>query len=440
MSFLSSTNRRGFKINIPLFFSLLLLSSIGLISLISTTILPSGEFGELDIVYKQILFLLIGILTYIAISYIDLSYLKHWQFLLTIYILTLLLLVITLLFAPTINFVKRWLVIGGIQIQPSEIAKVTVILFTSVILSKKDSFNEWFLFFLSFLLTIPFVILIYLEPDASMAFLTLVIWFLVAFLGLSDPIRNTILLTIVACFASPFLLSSITGNLLWYILLIPGIVLSVFAFYSNKPWKNLVVIVALIGLILGIFSSTIWSSLLKDYQKDRIVAFFEPTGRESDIGFNVNQSRIAIGSGKIFGKGFGNGTQSKRNFLPEHQTDFIFASFAEEFGLLGSLFLIAVYGYIILFCFLTAVNIVDEPMLSLISLGVGVKLLFEVFINIGTNTGAIPATGIPLPLMSAGGSITIMTYLSLAFVGNIAFNTSNLNKLKQRNIVDIYEN
>jgi len=440
MSFLSSAEKRGFKINIPLFFSLLLLSSIGLISLISTTILSSGGFGELEIVYKQILFLLIGILTYIAISYIDLSYLKHWQFLLAIYILTLLLLVITLLFAPTINFVKRWLVVGGIQIQPSEIAKVTVILFTSVILTKKDSFNEWFLFLVSFLLTIPFVILIYLEPDASMAFLTLLIWFFVAFLGLSDPIRNTILLTIVTCFASPFLLSSITGNLLWYILLIPGVVLSVFAFYSNKPWKNLVVIVALIGLVLGIFSSTIWSNILKEYQKDRIVAFFEPTGREADIGFNVNQSRIAIGSGKIFGKGFGNGTQSKRNFLPEHQTDFIFASFAEEFGLLGSLFLITVYGYTILFCFLTAVNMVDNPMLSLISLGVGVKLLFEVFINIGTNTGAIPATGIPLPLMSAGGSITIMTYLCLAFVGNIAFNTSNLNKLKERNIIDIYEN
>jgi rod shape determining protein RodA len=86
------------------------------------------------------------------------------------------------------------------------------------------------------------------------------------------------------------------------------------------------------------------------------------------------------------------------------------------------------------------VNVVEDPMLSLISLGVGVKILLEVFINIGTNTGAIPATGIPLPLMSAGGSITIMTFLCLGLVGNIAFNTSNLSKLRQRNIVDIYEN
>ncbi len=439
MSFLSSTNKRSIKVNTTILFILFLLSGIGILSLLSTTILPSGTFGDLDIVYKQLLFIILGLVTYIIFSYIDLSYLKHWQILLAIYLLTLLLLIFTLLFAPTINFVKRWLVIGGIQIQPSEIAKVTVTIFTAVILSKKDTINEWLLFVISFLLTLPLAILIYLEPHASMALLTLATWFFVAFLGLSNPVRNTILLIILSSLTGAFLLSSITSNHNWYFLAIPGVILSIFAFYSSKSWKNLAVIVFAIGILLGFISSTVWENVLKDYQKDRIVAFFNPEGTESDIGFNVNQSRIAVGSGKIFGKGFGNGTQSKRNFLPEHQTDFIFASFAEEFGLVGSLFLMAIYGYIVLFCFFTAINIAEDPMLSLISLGVGVKVLLEVFINIGTNTGAIPATGIPLPLMSAGGSITLMTFLCLALVGNISSNVSKLGRVEQRNLVNIYE-
>ncbi len=402
--------------NMKILLPLVILSVIGIITLLSTTILSRGGFGDLEIVYKQILFVFVGIILFLLLSRIDLSYLKHWQVVTIIYITTLLLLLITFFFAPTINYVRRWLVIGGIQIQPSEIAKVVVILYTAVIMSKKDTYNEWLLFFVSFLLTIPFVILIYIEPDASMTLLTLAIWFLVAFLGLTNPIRNTIIILIVSCILGAFLFSTITGNLLWLLLIIPGLILSVFSFYTNNPWRKAVIIALAIAFLLGIVSTTVWDQMLRDYQKDRIIAFFNPIGTEADIGFNVNQSRIAIGSGRLFGKGFGNGTQSKRNFLPEHQTDFIFASFAEEFGLVGSLFLMSLYGYLIVLCFLIGMNTSDNQFLSLLALGMGVKVLLEVFINIGTNTGAIPATGIPLPLMSAGGSISVMTFVSLALV------------------------
>lgn len=408
--------KRNFFPDIKIFLPLLILSSIGIISLLSTTVLPKGGFGDLEIVNKQILFVLVGIILYFVISRIDLSYLKHWQVVAVIYVLTLLLLILTFLFAPTINFVRRWLVVGGIQIQTSEIAKVVVILYTAVIMSKKNLFNEWLLFLVSFLMTIPFVIFIYLEPDASMTILTLGVWFFVAFMGLSNPVRNTIILIIFSSILGGLLLSTITGNLLWLLLIIPGLVLALFTFYSKQPWKKIIVITLIVAFLLGLVSSVAWERVLRGYQKERIVAFFNPTGTEADIGFNVNQSRIAIGSGRIFGKGFGNGTQSKRDFLPEHQTDFIFASFAEEFGLVGSLFLISLYGYLIVMCFLVGMNTSQNRFLSLLALGVGVKLLLEVFINIGTNTGAIPATGIPLPLMSAGGSITVMTFVALGFV------------------------
>jgi len=419
MNSLSSTAKRSSSLGVSIILPLLILSTMGILTLLSTTILPKGGFGNLEIVYKQILFVILGFILFFLVSRVDLSYIKHWQSIFIIYIPTLILLVVTLLFAPTINFVKRWLLIGGVQIQPSEIAKLVVIIYTAVLMSKKDSFNEWLLFGISFLLTIPFVVLIYLEPDASMSLLILLIWFFVAFMGLTNPLRNTAVLLVLSLILGGFLLGTITGSLAWYLLIIPGVIITIFVFYSQNSWRQAVVISLIVGVFIGLLTSVIWQGLLQDYQKDRIVAFLNPSETESDIGFNVNQARIAIGSGQLLGKGFGNGTQSKRDFLPEHQTDFIFASFAEEFGLVGSLFLIGLYGYLIVRCFLIAMDSSKEQFFSLLVLGIGIKLLFEVFINLGTNTGAIPATGIPLPLMSAGGSITIMTLLAFGLVQNI---------------------
>ncbi len=419
MNLLDSTSKRGSLFGVSIILPLLLISAIGILTLLSTTILPQGGFGDLDIVYKQILFVIFGFILFFLVSRVDLSYIQHWQSILIIYLPTLILLIVTLLFAPTINFVKRWLVIGGIQIQPSEIAKLVVIIYTAVLMSRKDKFNEWLLFGVSFLLTLPLVVLIYLQPDASMSLLILLIWFFVAFMGLTNPLRNTAILFVLSFVLGGFLLGTITGSLGWYLLIIPGVILTIFIFYSKNTWGQAAVISLIVAIFLGLFTSVIWQGLLQDYQKDRIVAFLNPSETESDIGFNVNQARIAIGSGQLLGKGFGNGTQSKRDFLPEHQTDFIFASFAEEFGLVGSLFLICLYGYLIVHCLLIAMGTSKNQFLSLLVLGIGIKLLFEVFINIGTNTGVIPATGIPLPLMSAGGSITVITLLAFGLVQNV---------------------
>lgn len=194
-----------------------------------------------------------------------------------------------------------------------------------------------------------------------------------------------------------------------------------------------------VGITLGSISSVIWENILHDYQKERIEVFLDPSGKEDDMGFNVNQSRIAIGSGQIFGKGFGNGTQSKRDFLPEHETDFIFASYAEEFGLVGSMFLIFVYATLVLICIFKSIKTTDNKMFSLISLGIGLMILLQVFINIGTNLGTIPATGIPLPFMSVGGSSTIMTLLSLGIIQNIHNSISGKLNTNKKQILDIYE-
>ncbi|MFA6754688.1 MAG: FtsW/RodA/SpoVE family cell cycle protein, partial [Candidatus Dojkabacteria bacterium] len=313
----------GSNFELKLLIPSLLISVIGIITLLSTTIQSDGTFGDSTIVVKQLIFLLTGYFFYFLISRVDLSYSKYWQIILPIYIVTLISLILVLLVGPVINNAQRWLVIGGIQIQPSEFAKITVVFITAFILSQKDKYNQWILLIISLLAVLPIALLIYLEPDGSMSVLVLAIWFFVAFTGLDDQLRNSVAVAIVLLGTLGFLLWSILGSPIWLLLLLVGLIISIFGYYYRDKWRQFIVISFLISVVLGLASSVVWSSVLKDYQKGRIEVYLDPTKDTSDTGFNVNQAKIAIGSGKIFGKGFGNGTQSKRNFLPEYKTDFI---------------------------------------------------------------------------------------------------------------------
>jgi rod shape determining protein RodA len=433
-----SKKDKGLNIELKILIPSILISIVGIITLLSTTIQSDGSFGDTSIVVKQFVFIIVGYLLYLLISRLDLSYTKYWQVLLPIYILTILSLIAVLVFGPTINNVKRWLVVGGIQIQPSEFAKITIVFLTAYIMSLKNRYNQWILFLISFLLLIPITILIYLEPDGSMSVLTLMIWFFVAFTGLDDQLKNSTALIIVALGVGGFLLSSILSNPIWLVLVVVSLIISIFAYYYRDEWRMLVVISFVVSLLLGLTSTVVWDNVLRDYQKDRIEVYLDPSKDTGDTGFNVNQARIAIGSGQIWGKGFGNGTQSKRNFLPEYRTDFIFASYAEEFGLIGSIFLLSLYVIIILTGINKTISFSNQPYLAMIVIGFTVKILLEVFINIGTNTGVTPATGIPLPLMSAGGSTTLVTLFSLGAIQSIISNSTQVDDTED--IVQTYEN
>lgn len=430
------TNRSNFELK--LLIPSLLISVIGIITLLSTTIQSDGTFGDSTIVVKQLIFLLAGYLFYFLISKIDLSYSKYWQITLPVYIVTLISLILVLLIGPVINNAQRWLVIGGIQIQPSEFAKITVVFITAFILSQKDKYNQWILLIISLLAVLPIALLIYLEPDGSMSVLVLAIWFFVAFTGLDDQLRNSVAVAIVLLGTLGFLLWSILGSPIWLLLLLVGLIISIFGYYYRDKWRQFIVISFLMSVVLGLTSSIVWSSVLKDYQKGRIEVYLDPTKDTGDTGFNVNQAKIAIGSGKIFGKGFGNGTQSKRNFLPEYKTDFIFAAFAEEFGLVGTLSLLILYFVIILTILSRTITLGEQPYFAMVMIGFTIKILLEVFINIGTNTGVIPATGIPLPLVSAGGSTTIVTLFSLGVIQSIMSHSAQVDDTDK--IVQTYEN
>ncbi len=428
--------KKGFKLDLYIFIPTVIISIIGLITLLSTTIESNGQFGDLDIFRKQVIFFVLGYILFYLATLIDVSLLKYPQVVIPVYLLTIILLVLVFFIGPVINNVQRWLVIGGIQIQPSEIAKISVILVTASIFSFKDKYNEWILLLFSFLLVLPIFLLIYFEPAGSMSFLTLFIWFIVAFTGLSNQLRNSVALLIIGLISSSMFLISFTGNWIYILLSVLSLIISVFGFYYRKSWKIVVAVSLVIGLLLGSFSILLYSNILKDYQKERIEAFLNPTQSTQDIGFNVNQSRIAIGSGQLFGKGFGNGTQSKRDFLPEHQTDFIFASFAEEYGLLGSLLLIALFGIVIVRILVISLDKSGNTLYSIILVGIALKILVEIFVNIGTNLGVIPATGIPLPLVSAGGTITLVTLFSLGVVQSIINRSPT--QLSSKSIIDNY--
>jgi rod shape determining protein RodA len=318
-----------------------------------------------------------------------------------------------------INNTKRWLIIAGVQLQPSELAKLVYSLMTAYVFTLRKKYDDIVLMFISFLLLLPILALIYIQPHGSMSIIIITTWALTMFTIMKNQLRNAFLILIVLCAASAVLLLSLRLYIPGIEAILVGIVLFIFSYYSKNGWKKLLIGAMGFGLSLGLVISFAWNVILLDYQKNRINAFFNPSETSQDIGFNVDQSKVAIGSGQIWGKGWGFGTQSKLRFLPEYQTDFIFAAYSEEFGFVGSLSLLIIYFVIIFRLFFIALRNTSSNFEYVFVTGLAIKLSIEVFINVGTNTGLIPATGIPLPLMSAGGTNILITFFSLGLVQSI---------------------
>ena len=175
----------------------------------------------------------------------------------------------------------------------------------------------------------------------------------------------------------------------------------------------------LILIFCGILIFTLsWSFLLKDYQKSRILSFIQPQLEPLGVGWSQNQSKIAIGSGGLFGQGIGHGSQTQYGFLSEPQTDFIFASIAEEMGLMGVVTILILF-LIVLFRIFKIAIISSSNFQRLFASGVGIILMAQIFINIGMNLGLLPIIGISLPFISYGGNNLVLTFLALGILQNI---------------------
>ncbi|PIP69381.1 MAG: rod shape-determining protein RodA, partial [Nitrospirae bacterium CG22_combo_CG10-13_8_21_14_all_44_11] len=182
--------------------------------------------------------------------------------------------------------------------------------------------------------------------------------------------------------------------------------------------KKVAALLIVIGVISIPFIGNIMWEGLKDYQKNRLVAFVEPEADPAGIGYHINQSKVAIGSGGILGKGYLKGTQGPFRFLPEKQTDFIFAVFAEEWGLVGSIFLLLIYLALILRGLDTALKAKDE-FGRLLAAGITAMFSTYFFINVGMTLGIMPVVGIPLPFMSYGGTALLSNFIAAGILINI---------------------
>jgi len=339
--------------------AILLLALMGIISLAGS---PEKHFFQ-----QQILFLGIGLLLMILVSFFDWRALKENSFfIISLYLAGIALLVGLFFFAPVIREVRRWYIIGPFSFDPVEYVKIVLIILLAKYFS--DRHVEMYKFshvVLSGLYTALPAAIVFFQPD----------------------------------FGSIIILGS-----LWLGMII----------FSGIKIKHLLILF-LIGLLLF---SLGWAFFLKDYQKARIVGFLEPRLDPQGINWSPIQARIAIGSGGLLGQGIGEGSQTRQGFLSEPETDFIFAAIAEEMGLVGVFVLFLLYLFIIWRTLIIAGEARDN-FSRLFCVGFIIILLAQAFVNIAMNQGLLPIVGLPLPLVSYGGSNLVFTLITVGIVQGI---------------------
>jgi len=344
-----------------LYFSIFLLISLGLLILGSLSKNDSPRFFSLE---KQLFFIGFGFLIFFFLSSLDWRFLStSSSLLITLYFLSLFSLFLVLIFGKTIRGATGWFNFGFFTFQPIEFAKIILLLVLAKYLSSrhKEIWQFKYLFTSGIYALLP-IGLIILQPDLGGAIVLALIWFV---LVLSSGIR----------------------------------------------WGQIFLLLVIFALIVALA----WSFLLKSYQRDRVLNFLNPQKDILGIGYNRNQALIAIGSGRILGKGLGWGTQTQLRFLPLAKTDFIFAALAEELGFLGVIILLS--AYLLLFSRLAHwANTFDNNFCKLFTFGFATKLLIEVFINLSMNTGLLPIIGLALPFLSYGGSHLLADFLGLGII------------------------
>jgi rod shape determining protein RodA len=351
---------RYFKIDIPLFILIIILAAFGLLILYSS----SGE--SIDLIYRQLIRLAIAFGAMIVVSQIPPLYLNRAAP--TLITIGIFLLILVLIIGSTGGGAQRWLNLGFIKFQPSEMMKIIVPISIASILSERTLPPRALMSLLSLTVIIVVVALIALQPDLGTSLL----------IGASGV----------------------------YVLFFSGASIRL----VKNTWLSL-------GLLLGILSGLFyvaWNYLLISYQQNRIITLFNPEYDPLGSGYHIMQSKIAIGSGGLTGKGLNQGSQSQLDFIPESSTDFIFSVLAEETGFIGVLFLIFIYLLIIYRCMDLSLRCEDNFSRLL---GASLTFIFftYVFVNIGMVSGLLPVVGVPLPLISYGGSslLTLMTSLGI---------------------------
>ena len=329
----------------------------------------------------------------------------HWL----TYAITNLLLIAVILMGVTANGAQSWLSVGGFNVQPSEFAKLGLIITLAAILHNRPATTILGVLQVLAIAAFPWI-LILLQPDLGTSLVFGAITLGMLYWGNTNPGWLIIMV-------SP-IVSAILFNLFFPGWLVWAIVMGIIA-WLTLPWKFLsTIVVATVNFAAGELGAFLWG-FLKEYQKDRLTLFVHPEKDPLGGGYHLIQSRIAIGSGEIWGKGLYHGTQTQLNFVPEQHTDFIFSAVGEEFGFIGGVCILLVF-WLICFRLVYIAFTAKENLGSLIAIGVLSMIFFQVVINIGMTVGLAPITGIPLPWMSYGGSSLLTNFLAIGVVESVA--------------------
>ena len=329
----------------------------------------------------------------------------HW----VIYGITNISLIAVMIIGTTAKGAQRWIPIGGFNVQPSEFAKVGVIITLAAILhTKTASTIPAFLKALA-ITSVPWA-LVFLQPDLGTSLVFGAITLGMLYWGNANP---GWLILLVSPLVSVILFNVYLPSwILW------TIAMSIIAFVT-LPWKWMGAVSAVaINLVAGELGSLLWG-ILKDYQKDRIILFLNPEKDPLGGGYHLIQSRIAIGAGEKWGQGLNNGTQTQLNFIPEQHTDFIFSAIGEELGFVGCLMVLLVF-WLICWRLLHIAQTAKDNFGSLLAIGVLSMLVFQVIVNISMTIGLAPVTGIPLPWISYGRSAMLTNFIAIGIVESVA--------------------
>jgi rod shape determining protein RodA len=322
---------------------------------------------------------------------------------------------------------ERWVNIAGLRVQPSEFAKIGLLLALARYFSTKtislDKLSSFI--FPGFLIAIPFG-LILKQPDLGTALILglmsvpMLYWAGLSILELFfllSPVLSFALSAIPLILAFTF---KTTGGILEAIPWGIFFVILCTVLYLSRPRMTILAGVVIVNLFTAGITTFAWNGVLEDYQKKRILSFINPQMDPAGAGYQVIQSKVAIGSGHVMGKGYLQGTQTRLSFLPEQHTDFIFSVLGEQFGLFGSIAILILYLLLIIRGY-TTTQFVKNRFTNLVVVGSVSLLAFHIFINVAMTLGMMPVVGVPLPFLSYGGSFTITIAILLGFMLNARY-------------------
>ena len=419
-----SRKTRVKEFDIVLLCAALLISVFGVITIFSAV--HSGSRGNDRMWMAQAIRLAVALVAMSVVLFIDYRILHSFSYI--FYVIGFIVLS-SLLFFPSQSGVRRWFLGGAIQ--PSELAKIILVIALARYLSDNKRGSEQFkVFAIALLIVLVYTALIFLQPSLGYALTLIPIALAMFYIGGINEMYLMLLIIpgVVSATTTIFLLNkgwdvisvaAITRILIFIAVYACFVLLGRYLISKTriKNGKKLVKFISLC-ILAGVLFALVGTGVLKDYQKKRLFAFVDPDSDPKGSGYQIIQSKIAIGAGGLTGQGFLQGTQNRLDFLPAQHTDFIFSVAAEEKGFLGAVVILVLY-FILLTRGIKAADKADDPFGTLLAIGLVAMIATQMFMNTGMTLGLMPITGVPLPLMSYGGSSLLATYISIGLLLNV---------------------